>query len=93
MFAFCPCENRWVWELFRKIGLLTSTGLGVLNFFEVEDCVSDACTLRRTSKKRVGDCIGYGTGNIVKLLSANDMRVFKIVTLWAYLEIVKLKFS
>jgi hypothetical protein len=37
--------------------------------------------------------MNYGTGNIVKLLSANDETVFKILTFWTYKEKAKLKVS
>jgi hypothetical protein len=45
-----------------------------------EDHVSHACTLRKASKTRVKVDTSYGTGNIFKLLSANDVTVFKILT-------------
>jgi hypothetical protein len=46
-------------------------------FCEGEDHVSYACTLRKTSKTRVRVYTSYNTDNIVKLLSANDVTVFK----------------
>jgi hypothetical protein len=58
-----------------------------------EDHVSHAYTLRKISKTRVRVYTSYGTGNIVKLLSANDVTVFKILTFWTYWEKAKLKFS
>jgi hypothetical protein len=43
---------------------------------EGEDHVSHACTFKKSSKTRVRVYTSYDTGNIFKLLSANDVTVF-----------------
>jgi hypothetical protein len=47
--------------------------------------------LKNSSKMRLRVYTSYGTGNIVKLLSANDITVSKILTFWTYREKAKLK--
>jgi hypothetical protein len=47
---------------------------------EGEDRVSHACTFKKSSKTRVRVHTSYGTGNIVKVLSASDVTVFEILT-------------
>jgi hypothetical protein len=42
--------------------------------------VSQACTLRKTSRTRLGVHTSYDTGNIGKSLVANDKKVFRILT-------------
>jgi hypothetical protein len=92
MLAICQCQNEWFWELFGTTGFHTLTAFRRFKSCEGEDHVSHACSLKKTSKMRVGVYMSYSTGNIVKL-SANDVTVFKILTFWTYLEIAKLKVS
>jgi hypothetical protein len=63
------------------------TVFGRLKSCGSEDHVSHAFTLRKTSQTRVG------TGKIVKLLSSNDVTVFKILNFRTYWEREKLKVS
>jgi hypothetical protein len=60
---------------------------------EGEDHVCHACISKKSGKMHVRVYTNYGTGNIVKLLSGNDVTVFEILNFWTYNEKAKLKFS
>jgi hypothetical protein len=62
----------------------TLTAFGRLKSREGGYHVSQACTLRKTGRTRVGVHTSYGTGNIVKSLVANDKKVFKMLTSRTY---------
>jgi hypothetical protein len=62
----------------------TLTAFGRLKSSEGGYRVSQACTLRKTGKTRVGVHTSYGTGNIVKSLEANDQKVFKTLAFRTY---------
>jgi hypothetical protein len=52
---------------FRKIGFHTLTALGHCKSCEGEDHISHPCTLRKTSKARVGFYTSHGTARDTEL--------------------------
>ena len=62
----------------------TLTDFGRLKSSEGAYRVSQAYTLRKTGRTRVGVHTSSGTGNIVKSLVANDKKVFKTLTFRTY---------
>jgi hypothetical protein len=93
MVAVWQCQNLWVWELLGTIRFHAFTAFGRLNLVRVKTMLVTLAHLKNSSKTCVRVYTSYGTGNTVKLLSANDVTVFKILAFWAYREKVKLKVS
>jgi hypothetical protein len=67
-------------ELFGTIRFHAFMAFGCLNLVRVKTMLVMLAHLKNSSKTRVRVYTSYGMGNIVKLLSANDVTVFKILT-------------
>jgi hypothetical protein len=79
--AYYILINDFAYLIFTKLKFWEIMYFSLTFEVHCEDHVSLACTLRKTSKTCVRFYTGCGTGNIVKLLSASGVTVFKILTL------------
>jgi len=90
MLAGGQCKNRLFWELSGSVTVLLFESLWTSQILCCGGChVTNACTLRKTSRTLVEVHTSYGTGNNFKSLEASEEKALKILTFQIYQELVK----